>query len=85
MAETVGRALELDGNLTDIGRIEFSPAGKDIVDHLLTDEERQEGLDYLRRVSLTLDSSLSPADRARGAWSSYLRILLGSNEFLFVD
>jgi hypothetical protein len=49
-------------------------------------EEIQEGVDYLRSLEPLLEQAgVSPQERAKAAWKSYLRVLLSSNEFLFVD
>jgi hypothetical protein len=49
-------------------------------------EEVSEALAYLARVTASAALSDKPPDeRALRAWSSYVRALLGSNEFLFVD
>jgi hypothetical protein len=49
-----------------------------------SEEEIRDALEYLRGVQpLLADSSSGSATRT--AWASYLRVLLSSNEFLFVD
>jgi hypothetical protein len=50
------------------------------------EEEVREGLDYLDRIDAPLRAAGVPdAERSRTAWASYLRVVLGSNEFVFVD
>jgi hypothetical protein len=49
-------------------------------------DEKQEAIAYLARVDEALGAAgLSDARRPRAAWESYLRVILGSNEFVFVD
>jgi uncharacterized protein DUF1553/uncharacterized protein DUF1549/cytochrome c len=51
-----------------------------------TPEEIQLGQDYLRDCAEALKETNVPADkRAQSAWASYARMLMASNEFLFVD
>jgi hypothetical protein len=48
-----------------------------------TPEESRLGESYLRQVHKELD--LPPDKQERAAWASYVRVLLSSNEFIFVD
>ena len=51
-----------------------------------TDAEVREGLEYLDRIDGPLRAAgIADEARPRAAWSSYLRVLLGSNEFVFID
>ena len=51
-----------------------------------TSEEIKTGQDYLQQCRADLKDSNIPADRQpRAALASYARVLLSSNEFLFVD
>ncbi len=49
-------------------------------------EEIKEAQTYLQQVRSQLAAVNTPADRLnRAAWTSYLRVVLSSNEFLYVD
>src|SRR5207247_5358426 len=49
-------------------------------------EDLRDGLAYLEQFRGKLDARGNQGERqTREAWSSYARVLLGSNEFLFVD
>ena len=48
-----------------------------------TDDEVKEALAYLERIRGPLNAASAADDRA--AWASYLRVLLSSNEFIFVE
>jgi hypothetical protein len=48
-------------------------------------EEMQLGLDYLRECRGLLPPAADDASLEKAAWASYLRVLLSSNEFVFVD
>jgi hypothetical protein len=53
---------------------------------LLVLSSTQEGLNHLQRVERELRANGTPAeDRPADAWSSYARVLLGSNEFFTLD
>lgn len=49
-------------------------------------EEIRQGEDYVRECQLALQQTTLPTDkRSSAAWASYCRVLLSSNEFLFID
>jgi hypothetical protein len=49
-------------------------------------DEIAEGLRYLDQVQAPFRAAGEPDDeQSAAAWSSYLRVLLSSNEFVFVD
>jgi hypothetical protein len=49
-------------------------------------DEVQLGRDYLRQMTAKLKSAGTPdRELERAAWASYARVILGSNEFVFVD
>jgi hypothetical protein len=49
-------------------------------------EEIREAQDYLQRTRLGLQSANIPADQLdQKALASYLRVVMSSNEFLYVD
>jgi hypothetical protein len=51
-----------------------------------TGEEVQRGESYIRQCREKLKStSLPQTKHPQGAWASYVRVLLSSNEFIFVD
>jgi Protein of unknown function (DUF1553)/Protein of unknown function (DUF1549)/Planctomycete cytochrome C len=51
-----------------------------------TAEEQKLGADYLSEAKIDLNGTEVPADRrTRAALSSYMRVLLSSNEFLYVE
>lgn len=51
-----------------------------------TPEDRSEAEDFLRRYRQTLAATGASSDDQRvGAWRAYARVLLTSNEFLYVD
>jgi hypothetical protein len=49
-----------------------------------TDDEISEAIQYVASVEAPLKDA-SVGDREQAAWASYLRILLGSNEFVFAE
>jgi hypothetical protein len=49
-----------------------------------TDDEAKEAAEYLNAVAEPLRAA-GIGNREEGAWASYLRVLLGSSEFIFVD
>jgi hypothetical protein len=49
-----------------------------------TDEEIREAVEYVAGVDAPLKAA-SVSDRETAAWASYLRVVLGSSEFMFVD
>ena len=51
-----------------------------------TPEEQKLGADYLSEAKMDLSGTEVPADmRIRGALASYMRVLMSSNEFLYVE
>jgi hypothetical protein len=51
-----------------------------------TREEIRMGEEYLKQIRLELKQTSIPADQhARAALASYLRALMSSNEFMFID
>ncbi len=50
-----------------------------------TAEERTRAVDYLARYERRLSQGLSEKERTTRAWKSLCRVLLSSNEFLYVD
>jgi Protein of unknown function (DUF1553)/Protein of unknown function (DUF1549)/Planctomycete cytochrome C len=51
-----------------------------------SEAEAKEARDYIARIDGPLKAAgIADGKRSRAAWSSYLRVLLGSNEFVFVD
>jgi len=51
-----------------------------------TENELQEAIDYLNRLKAALvATAMTEGQRGRKAWASYLRVLLSSNEFVFVE
>jgi hypothetical protein len=50
------------------------------------DDERRLAADYLDQCRSKLqEAGVAEQERERGAWASYLRVLLSSNEFVFVE
>ncbi len=50
------------------------------------DDELSQAAEFLKRYSDTLESAKMPAEqRAEIAWSAYCRVIMTSNEFLYVD
>ena len=49
-----------------------------------TDDEIREAAEFLGSVQRPLESA-GVGDREKAAWASYLRVMLGSSEFVFVD
>ncbi|WP_169974473.1 PSD1 and planctomycete cytochrome C domain-containing protein [Tautonia rosea] len=51
-----------------------------------SEDEVSEAMEYLAQVGVALEKAgISEGERPRAAWASYLRVILGSNEFVFVD
>jgi hypothetical protein len=51
-----------------------------------TGDELATGAAYLEQYQLELGSTdVPPVDREHAAWTSYARLLLGSNEFFYLD
>jgi hypothetical protein len=68
----------------DAGRIDY--AYRLAYSRPATPGEIDAGRQYLSEMSAKLKASGTPWDQVyRAAWSSYARVLLGSNEFVFVD
>jgi hypothetical protein len=49
-----------------------------------TDEEAREAIEFIAGVDSPLKAA-GVGDREKAAWASYLRVVMGSSEFLFVD
>ena len=74
-------AAEADGPAARIARAYLLAFGRPP-----TEAEVREGLEYLDRIDGPLRAAgIADAGRPRAAWASYLRVVLGSNEFVFVD
>jgi hypothetical protein len=49
-----------------------------------TDEEAREATEFIGEVDSPLKAA-GVGEREKAAWASYLRVVMGSSEFLFVD
>ena len=77
-------ARVLAGRLDDASRLEF--AYQLTLNRALSGEEFSESSEFLDRYRAKLTARGVPAPQAEAeAWSAMCRVLLGSNEFAFVD